>query len=157
MTLWNAAYQEWLFWDGRADSLWSQALKPFETDAELGADRTSVVRRVASDPELRAAYEAIFGALPSAARLAQLPPRACPLPDRPDDVLAGSAPDETGEGRLDSEGAQNPGHVHTLAARPGLQARRMVEPPDTEVSHLVRLVHPSVGAQNRDHRYQTPE
>ena len=27
-TLWNVAYQRWFFWDGRADSLWSQALGP---------------------------------------------------------------------------------------------------------------------------------
>jgi Di-haem cytochrome c peroxidase len=26
-SLWNVAYNRWYFWDGRADTLWSQALK----------------------------------------------------------------------------------------------------------------------------------
>ena len=34
----------WFFWDGRADSLWSQALGPLENPAEMGGDRMSIVR-----------------------------------------------------------------------------------------------------------------
>ena len=29
-SLWNVAQNRWFFWDGRADSLWSQAFKPIE-------------------------------------------------------------------------------------------------------------------------------
>lgn len=65
--LWNVAYNRWFFWDGRADSLWSQALKPMENVDEMAGSRDAVFRLVKEDRELRAAYEAIFGAFPPAA------------------------------------------------------------------------------------------
>ena len=64
--LWNVAYNRWFFWDGRADSLWSQALKPMESRDEMAGSRERVYRLVRDDAALRAAYEAIFGALPAA-------------------------------------------------------------------------------------------
>lgn len=66
-TLWNVAYHRWLTWDGRADSLWMQALDPIEDPREMGGTRTDVVRHVANDPALRARYEEVFGALPGEA------------------------------------------------------------------------------------------
>jgi len=36
----------WFFWDGRADSLWSQALGPMEAPTEMGGDRVAIVRYV---------------------------------------------------------------------------------------------------------------
>src|SRR5262245_5439427 len=36
MTLWNVAYNRWFFWDGRKDTLWSQALGPLEDAREHG-------------------------------------------------------------------------------------------------------------------------
>ena len=35
--IWNVAYNRWFLWDGRADSLWSQALGPIEHPSEMGA------------------------------------------------------------------------------------------------------------------------
>lgn len=64
-TLWNTAYQRWFFWDGHADSLWSQALKPIESASEMGGDRRDVAALVARDPALRGRYEAVFGSLPN--------------------------------------------------------------------------------------------
>ena len=63
--LWNVAYNRWFFWDGRADSLWSQALKPLESRDEMAGSRDGVYRLVRDDAELRAAYEAVFGAFPA--------------------------------------------------------------------------------------------
>lgn len=64
-SLWNVAYNRWLFWDGRADSLWSQALHPIEDPAEMAGSRDAAVGAVRGDPRLRAAYEAVFGPLPA--------------------------------------------------------------------------------------------
>ena len=61
--LWNVAYDRWLFWDGRTDSLWSQALKPIEHPLEMAGSRRLVVGLLRSDAGLRAAYEPIFGPL----------------------------------------------------------------------------------------------
>jgi cytochrome c peroxidase len=47
MSLVGAARQTWFFWDGRRDSLWSQALEPLETPAEHGLTRAEVVQFVA--------------------------------------------------------------------------------------------------------------
>jgi cytochrome c peroxidase len=63
-TLWNVAYQRWLFWDGRADSLWAQALQPTEAELEMGGSREQVARLLATDPTLRAEYEQVFGNVP---------------------------------------------------------------------------------------------
>lgn len=63
-SLWNVAYNRWFFWDGRADTLWSQALQPIEHATELGGNRVEVARLLASDRVLRSAYEVVFGAPP---------------------------------------------------------------------------------------------
>ena len=63
-TILNSGYHRWLTWDGRADSLWAQALEPMENDVEMGGDRLGILRTVAADPELRRRYESIFGPLP---------------------------------------------------------------------------------------------
>jgi cytochrome c peroxidase len=57
-----AAHARWQFWDGRADSLWAQALGPFENAAEMGSSRIFVARRVTSAH--RAAYARAFPAEP---------------------------------------------------------------------------------------------
>jgi cytochrome c peroxidase len=62
-SLYNVAWQRWLYWDGRADTTWSQALQPMESAVELGTDRATLVQLVAGDASLRARYETVFGAL----------------------------------------------------------------------------------------------
>lgn len=63
-SLWNVAYNRWFFWDGRADSLWAQALHPIESPAEMGSSRLAVAHLVDSDVEYRRIYTSVFGALP---------------------------------------------------------------------------------------------
>ena len=70
----GAGYSAWLFWDGRKDSLWSQALAPLEDAVEHGGNRmryAHLVRRF-----YRSEYEMVFGKMPD---LAQLPDDAGPL------------------------------------------------------------------------------
>jgi len=63
----------WFFWDGRKDSLWSQALGPLESAVEHGGDRVQYVRLVASSyPE---EYQRLFGPLPE---LSGVPSHASP-------------------------------------------------------------------------------
>jgi cytochrome c peroxidase len=78
-TVIGAVFGNWFTWDGRRDSLWAQALVPFEASNEIGGSRTGVVRRVARDARYRADYQAIFGALPADAD--RLPAHAGPLGD----------------------------------------------------------------------------
>lgn len=58
----TAAWNRWFFWDGRTDSLWSQALGPPENPVETAGSRLHVAHRIKS--AYAAPYEAIFGALP---------------------------------------------------------------------------------------------
>lgn len=53
-----AAFARSQFWDGRADTLWSQALGPFENPDEMASSRVEVVRRIASShaDDYRAAF-----------------------------------------------------------------------------------------------------
>jgi len=62
MPLIGAAYNDWFFWDGRKDSLWSQALGPIENPLEHGISRTRTVYLVAE--HYKRAYETVFGSLP---------------------------------------------------------------------------------------------
>jgi cytochrome c peroxidase len=72
----GTAHSPWLFWDGRADSQWAQALGPLESAVEHGGDRTQYAHLVAR--HYREAYETIFGSLPN---LAGLPANAGPVAD----------------------------------------------------------------------------
>ena len=62
MTVLNAAFSPWMFWDGRRDSLWSQALGPVESSVEQNTTRLAVAHTLFD--HYRGAYEKIFGALP---------------------------------------------------------------------------------------------
>ncbi|MDH3303666.1 MAG: cytochrome-c peroxidase [Gammaproteobacteria bacterium] len=57
----GSAYSPWLYWDGRRDSQWAQALSPLEDPNEHGSSRLEVVAVVAGDEAYRASYEALFG------------------------------------------------------------------------------------------------
>lgn len=72
------AYSPWLYWDGRRDSLWSQALSPLEDPQEHGGNRMHVARLVTTDPEYAKAYQDIFGALPDFADRDRFPAHAGP-------------------------------------------------------------------------------
>lgn len=59
-----SSHARWQFWDGRADSLWSQALAPFEDPAEFDSSRVFVAREVIA--RHASLYVAAFGeALPA--------------------------------------------------------------------------------------------
>jgi cytochrome c peroxidase len=80
-TLVGAAHSPWLYWDGRRDSQWAQALAPLEASNEMGSTRLEVARRVANDPRYRTEYEALFGAAPDFDDPARFPPRGGPFGD----------------------------------------------------------------------------
>lgn len=75
----GSAYSPWFYWDGRKDSLWSQALGPLEDPAEHGGNRMQLVRLVAEDADYRSSYEALFGDLPDFSDQARFPAAASPL------------------------------------------------------------------------------
>lgn len=77
-TVWNSAHERWFFRDGRADSAWAQALGPLENAREHGSSRVALVRVVATSPDLRSRYEAIFGPLPPVEDLARFPEHGRP-------------------------------------------------------------------------------
>ena len=78
-TIVGAAYNRWFYWDGRRDSMWSQALIPFEAADEMGASRAFVVRLLLADNDMRRAYESVFGRLPGLGFRDRLPVQAGPF------------------------------------------------------------------------------
>jgi cytochrome c peroxidase len=74
MPLMGSAHSPWLFWDGRKDSLWSQALGPLEDAVEHGGNRAQYAHLMQA--HYRADYEAIFQAMPD---LSAAPLNASPL------------------------------------------------------------------------------
>jgi cytochrome c peroxidase len=81
MTIVGGAYSPWLFWDGRKDSLWSQALVPMENAAEHGGTRTRYAHLIAQDRHYRQAYEELFGPMPDISDASRFPPSAGPVGD----------------------------------------------------------------------------
>jgi cytochrome c peroxidase len=79
MPLAGTAYSPWLFWDGRKDSQWAQALGPLESPAEHGGTRTQYAHIIAA--HYRTDYEALFGPLPDLSDSARFPARAGPVTD----------------------------------------------------------------------------
>lgn len=62
-TVWNAAFQAALFWDGRADSLEAQAKGPLLNPLEMGMPTFAAVEeRVNARAAYRQAFDAAFGA-----------------------------------------------------------------------------------------------
>ncbi len=86
-TIWNVAYQRWFFWDGRTDSLWAQAVQPLESAVEMNGSRLQSVHLIRNDPELRQAYEKVFGLLPVLSDQSRFPAKAKPIPGNPADPL----------------------------------------------------------------------
>lgn len=73
MPIAGTAYSPWLFWDGRKDSQWAQALGPLESAVEHGTDRTYVAKLVQASYADQ--YTTLFGELPD---LGDLPDHAAP-------------------------------------------------------------------------------
>ena len=63
-TTFNVARLSVLFWDGRADSVWSQPLFAIESPEEMASSRLQVAHLIANTPDFRADYEAVFGPMP---------------------------------------------------------------------------------------------
>lgn len=80
-TVVGSAYQRWFYWDGRRDSLWSQALIPFEAADEMGGSRLAVLRTVGADARYLKIYRSIFGEFPVEVLDAGLPQHAGPYGD----------------------------------------------------------------------------
>ena len=77
----GVAYSPWLYWDGRRDSLWSQALSPLEDPAEHGSNRMHIARFVTTDPAYRGEFEALFGPAPDLSDVTRFPLAASPVGD----------------------------------------------------------------------------
>ncbi len=71
-----AAHSRWQFWDGRADTLWMQALAPFEDPVEYGGSRLFVAHQIAQRHATE--YGAVFGAKYPLPDLAGLPANGKP-------------------------------------------------------------------------------
>ena len=59
----GSAYSPWLYWDGRRDSQWAQALSPLEDPNEHGSSRLQIVAVISGDDAYSASYQALFGDL----------------------------------------------------------------------------------------------
>ena len=77
-TVLGAAHSPWQFWDGRKDSLWSQALGPIEDANEYNTSRTEYVRKILQKyPD---EYQLVFGDI-KLDFIERLPEKASPAGD----------------------------------------------------------------------------
>jgi cytochrome c peroxidase len=59
--LMNMPFTRWFGWDGAADSLWAQSMRPVLDKRELGATPKHVADVIRSDPDFSCRYEKSFG------------------------------------------------------------------------------------------------
>jgi len=78
----GAAWQSWFYWDGRRDSLWSQALTPIEAENEMASNRVALIRFIATHSDYRNSYESLFGTLPFSGSEEFLALAATPMGDQ---------------------------------------------------------------------------
>ena len=78
----GAAWQSWFYWDGRRDSMWSQALTPIESPQEMAGDRVAAARFIAVNKNYRSQYETVFGTLPFTGNEEVLSKSATPMGDQ---------------------------------------------------------------------------
>lgn len=71
----------WYFLDGRADSLWSQALGPMENELEHGGNRARYAHIIYNDKSYRKEYESLFGKMPGLSNTKRFPENAGPVKD----------------------------------------------------------------------------
>ncbi len=89
----GVAFSPWFFWDGRSDSLWSQALGPLESSVEHGGNRSQYARIVYHDPTYRKMYEDLFGPLPDLSDKERFPENAAPVDNQPSDAKWNEMPE----------------------------------------------------------------
>lgn len=63
-SVWNAVHERWQGWDGAADSLWSQAIRPLVDPREMASRPARVAAVVRRDADLSCRWTAVFGAPP---------------------------------------------------------------------------------------------
>ena len=88
MPLIGSAYNAWFFWDGRKDSLWSQAIGPIESSVEHGFTRSMCAHLIAD--RYKREYEEVFGKLPKIDHKT-CPPKASPGTGNPAALKAWNA------------------------------------------------------------------
>lgn len=69
-SLWNGVHERWYGWDGAADSLWSQAIRPLLDTREMASSAEHIAATIGGDKELGCRYRQVFG------RDAQVNPQA---------------------------------------------------------------------------------
>ena len=60
-SLWNAVHERWQGWDGAADSLWSQAIRPLLDPREMASSAERLQAELARQPALAAGWRRVFG------------------------------------------------------------------------------------------------
>lgn len=63
-SLWNVGYQHWFGWDGAADSLWMQSIRPILDAREMGGSARGVAKMLRDDAALACGYRRAFGEAP---------------------------------------------------------------------------------------------
>jgi cytochrome c peroxidase len=65
-SLWNVGFMHWFGWDGAADSLWMQSIRPLLDRREMGNSPRGIARVVRDDKDLSCGYARAFGEPPGA-------------------------------------------------------------------------------------------
>lgn len=133
MPLAGIAYSPWFFWDGRKDSLWSQALGPMEEPREHGGTRAFYAHLI--ERKYRGEYEAIFGPLPD---LSGVPESAGPT---------GNAAQQAAWRRMDAASQDAVNRVYANIGKSIGAFERTIAPLETRFDRFATAIADGAGPQ----------
>lgn len=64
-SLWNVGFRKWFGWDGSADSLWMQSIRPIMDPREMAGGVMRTAKLLREDATLSCGYRRAFGGAPS--------------------------------------------------------------------------------------------
>ncbi len=64
-SLWNSVFQRWQAWDGGADSLWAQAIRPLLDEREMGSSAAHIRQLLIQEAAFACRYGEAFGYSPA--------------------------------------------------------------------------------------------
>ncbi|MBX3582590.1 MAG: methylamine utilization protein [Rhizobiaceae bacterium] len=141
MPLAGVAWSPWLFWDGRRDSLWAQALTPLEDLREHAGTRAFYAHFIADSFAER--YERIFGALPD---LSGVPGHAGPF---------GTAAEQAAWAGLPAERQDEVNRVFANIGKAIAAFERSIVPEETRFDRFAAAL--TAGREPDDDATLTPE
>lgn len=124
-----SGFHRWFFWDGRADSLWAQAMGPIENPSEMGSSRTYMAKVIVQNITLWRRFRQIDSSLPAQVDFRHWPEMAHP---------GGSEEFHQAWDKMNREDRNLIDRIFVMAVKTIAAFEEILLPPDSKVAKFFR-------------------